>query len=682
MIKQLHVISHTHWDFEWYFSAHESLIQLIYHLDEVIDALEKGELDNYYLDGQLSIVEDYLMACPHQKQRFCSLVECKKLKIGPWYTQTCQLIIAGESIIRNLQLGISLARSFGGGEMLGYVPDAFGQSIDMPKIYNGVGIHNTVFWRGLSMDVYPHREGRWECKDGSHVYFYNIKDGYFVGGNLIYNDDPLALLAQVEKDCLSQDIALPLGGDQRFVDKNVKERIIKFNQILSLEKADAHLIESSYDALFVALRSQDLPMKIISGEMIDGQVSKIHRSIYSSRADHKRMNDALERRITLELEPLMALGTRFGIRYQQELINNLWRTMTRNHAHDSAGGCNSDKTNRIIVQRFEQVEQMSSATRDYLVRKLAESQPTLKKGTRLTLFNTLLMKRDQVQRIELSTKSSQFTLTTLEGKEVAFDVLEQSQHNNGSIVRNPKDLNEQNKYYQSTIALRHALPSLGFTSLCINESAIIERTQKTTTLPETSLKSIENDAYQIDFQNGEIHITDKCLDQRWENALYLRDGGDDGDTYDYSPPADDWIFKLSFESASCSSQHGILQQKMTLKGAWALPKNLKARSKRLRNICCNYTLSLTLTRDNQPVHIDLEIDNCAKDHRLQLVVNSPIKAHESIADTPFGFIRRPLFQAQLAHWRELGWKEEPSGIYPMINYANVHDNALSLTVMV
>lgn len=44
-------------------------------------------------------------------------------------------------------------------------------------------------------------------------------------------------------------------------------------------------------------------MDCLSGEMIDGQASKIHRSIYSSRADHKRWNDVLERRLTLELEP-------------------------------------------------------------------------------------------------------------------------------------------------------------------------------------------------------------------------------------------------------------------------------------------------------------------------------------------------------------------------------------------
>ncbi|MDD1783328.1 hypothetical protein LRP49_19340 [Enterovibrio sp. ZSDZ35] len=675
MTKQLHVISHTHWDFEWYFSTHESLIQLIYHMEEVMDALEKGDVDNYYLDGQLSIVEDYLNACPHQQHRLSALVESGKLKIGPWYTQTDQLIIAGESIIRNLQLGINLGKALGGVEMLGYVPDSFGQSVDMPKIYRGVGIDKTVFWRGLSTDVYPYREGRWQSDDGSDVTFYNIRDGYYVGGQLIYCDDAVALVSQVEKGCLSQDIALPLGGDQRYVDRNVKSRIEQFNQQLSEANLDVRLVESSYDALFDRLKAQDLPMDILSGEMIDGQVSKIHRSIYSSRADHKRLNDMLERRITLELEPLMALATRFGIGYQKELINNLWRIMTRNHAHDSAGGCNTDKTNKIIVERFEQVDQMSSAARDYLVRKIAESQPVLENGARLTLFNTLPFAREHTQNLTLSTKSAGFTLSTVSGEPVAFDVIAQSQHYNGSIQRDPKDNDPNGYYYQTEIAIRHSMPALGFTSLVIEETR-----DALTPIDEKATYLIENNRYRIEYTGGGLHLIDKDNERRWEYFLTARDGGDDGDTYDYSPPAQDWVIDLSFNHAECVTQCGALQQRLTLSGQWMLPENLEARSHRFADTQCDYVLTLTL-QDGLPLSIEFDINNQVDDHRLQLVVNSPIETKESIADTPFGFVRRPHYQLQMADWRERGWKEEPCGIYPMINLVNVSDTATSLSVL-
>ena len=35
----------------------------------------------------------------------------------------------------------------------------------------------------------------------------------------------------------------------------------------------------------------------------------------------------------------------------------------------------------------------------------------------------------------------------------------------------------------------------------------------------------------------------------------------------------------------------------------------------------------------------------------------------------------------LKDWREKGWKEEPSSIYPMLGYANIHDESLSLSFL-
>ena len=90
--------------------------------------------------------------------------------------------------------GIKGCEALGASMPNGYVPDAFRQSIDMPKIYNGVGIHYTVFWRGLSQDVCPSREFYWHTEDGSQVMGYNIKNGYFVGSHIMYDDNPMPLV--------------------------------------------------------------------------------------------------------------------------------------------------------------------------------------------------------------------------------------------------------------------------------------------------------------------------------------------------------------------------------------------------------------------------------------------------------------------------------------------------------
>jgi len=63
-------------------------------------------------------------------------------------------------------------------------------------------------------------------------------------------------------------------------------------------------------------------LKIISGEFLDSQDSKIHRSIYSHRYDHKYLNDYNERLITYVLEPLAAIASEAGIESNVNLIEN------------------------------------------------------------------------------------------------------------------------------------------------------------------------------------------------------------------------------------------------------------------------------------------------------------------------------------------------------------------------
>ncbi|MCZ1638540.1 alpha-mannosidase, partial [Enterococcus faecium] len=228
MQKKVHVIHHTHWDFEWYFTTNESFVQLAYHLDEVMQALEDKQIDYYLLDGQMSILDDYLTSFPEQKGRLSQLVKSGKLAIGPWYTQTDELIVRGESIVRNLNLGMELAESLGGYMNIGYLPDSFGQSKDMPKIYNGFGIQQAVFWRGVPNEVTTKREFHWGAEDGSSVLTSNIKNGYFVGVGLIYSDDAESLIDTISEGATGTELVLPVGGDQRYIDFNLRERMEQY----------------------------------------------------------------------------------------------------------------------------------------------------------------------------------------------------------------------------------------------------------------------------------------------------------------------------------------------------------------------------------------------------------------------------------------------------------------------
>lgn len=418
--KTVHVIPHTHWDFEWYFTHPESSVQLVYHMDDLFQALESGQLNQYILDGQMSIVEDYLELVPENRARLERLVQNGHLKTGPWYTQCDQLIVSGESIVRNLLLGIQAAKSLGKCWMMGYAPDAFGQSIDMPKIYAGFGIQHSVFWRGLSRDACPWREFNWRSEDGSEISCYQIRNGYYLAEPQIAGMDPDEIVAMVSPDSRSSHVPFPFGADQIKVDADLKSHIEHYNQHTH---AGHHFIESSYEALFEGIQAQVREPFVVEGEMIDAQFSKIHRSIYSTRYDHKQLNDQAEIRLTHVLEPLMVLVDHLGIDYKPSLVNSIWKQLLRCHAHDSAGGCNSDRTNQQILQRLVQADQMSAAGVDFLVRKLSESVGSEPEAEQLVFFNTLPYARSERMTAGIDTALPYFTLRDESGKCVDYSIL-------------------------------------------------------------------------------------------------------------------------------------------------------------------------------------------------------------------------------------------------------------------
>ena len=168
MKRKVHVIPHSHWDREWYFTTSRSKVYLMKDLKDVLDTLETNNDFKYFMvDAQGSLLEDYIKWMPQDKQRIKKLVKAKKLIIGPWYTQSDQLVISGESIVRNMYYGMKCCETFGEYMNVGYVPDSFGQSGNMPQIYRQFGIEDTLFWRGVSDDMVKHTDYNWRGDDGS-----------------------------------------------------------------------------------------------------------------------------------------------------------------------------------------------------------------------------------------------------------------------------------------------------------------------------------------------------------------------------------------------------------------------------------------------------------------------------------------------------------------------------------
>ena len=151
MAHQVHIVPHMHWDREWYFTAEESKLLLINNMEEIIERLQNDDqYPCYVLDGQSAVLEDYLSLMPEKEEVIKDLIQKGRLIIGPWYTQTDEMVVGGESIVRNLLYVHKDCEKFGPIMDIGYLPDSFGQSGQMPMILNGFNIKRSMFWRGTS----------------------------------------------------------------------------------------------------------------------------------------------------------------------------------------------------------------------------------------------------------------------------------------------------------------------------------------------------------------------------------------------------------------------------------------------------------------------------------------------------------------------------------------------------
>ncbi|MGV3011777.1 glycoside hydrolase family 38 N-terminal domain-containing protein [Streptococcus thoraltensis] len=152
--KRVHVVPHMHWDREWYFSTEESQILLVNNMEEIMDMLESNpDYPNYILDGQTAILEDYFQVKPENKSRVKKLIQNGRLIIGPWVSQTDEMTVGSESITRNLLYGYKDSISLGQPMAIGYLPDSFGQTSQLPMILNQFDIKYSIFWRGVSERV-------------------------------------------------------------------------------------------------------------------------------------------------------------------------------------------------------------------------------------------------------------------------------------------------------------------------------------------------------------------------------------------------------------------------------------------------------------------------------------------------------------------------------------------------
>jgi mannosylglycerate hydrolase len=442
-VRDLFIISHTHWDREWYRSRQQYRLQLLDVIDRLLDLMARvPAYKHFLLDGQTVMLEDYLALRPERVAAVRRLVAEGRLHIGPWYVQPDEFLVSGEALIRNLLFGEQAGQKLGGGVKVGWLPDTFGHVAQLPQLLRNFGIDNFIFSRGLGDQALTCPSAFWwVAPNGSRVLALHQIGGYWNAGNLgqpcFWGDTAdaasdfeqaretlLDLLPSLDPKGILPALAVWNGADHTPPQSDLPQII----EYLDHHLGSYRVRHGSLQDYVSALSSDSLNLSTIHGELKESRYQSLLPGTLSSRLYLKQANHRAQTLLQSYAEPLSTLAWVAGSAYPAAELREAWRLLLQNHAHDSICGCNIDLVHREMAVRFEQVEQIGQGLVNRKVDALASRIDTAWCGTRqipVLVFNPLPRPRSEAVQLSLRLPegSPAFRVTDSEGQIAVAQVL-------------------------------------------------------------------------------------------------------------------------------------------------------------------------------------------------------------------------------------------------------------------
>jgi alpha-mannosidase len=375
------VVPHTHWDREWYLPLEQFRLRLGAVVDGVLDTLERDPaFTSFTLDGQAIVLEDYVEVRPENEGRLRALLDAGRLEVGPSYVLPDEILVGGESLVRNFLLGRRACRRYGVEPSgAGYLPDSFGHPAQLPQILAGFGIRTLLFSRGMGDEI--DEVGllfRWRAGP-AEIVACQMLPHYDNFARLTWYHDAeervrtiVERFGQAVRDAGDDEIVLANGSDHLPIEPELPGIVTDLERTLGasfrIGRYDEHVPSP-----------EGLPVH--EGELVGSRLQNVLRGVNSARMYLKQANERAERRV-LSIETAAALRTlREDAPYPDEDLRLAWRDLLRNHPHDSICGCSCDEVHRDMLVRYEQLDR----TLDFVEREAL--------GVGGALVNTLPFRR-------------------------------------------------------------------------------------------------------------------------------------------------------------------------------------------------------------------------------------------------------------------------------------------------
>lgn len=687
MKKKVHIVSHSHWDREWYLPFENHRMRLVDLIDGIIEASKDNRFINFQLDGQYLPIEDYLEVKPENREIVYQLVREGKIKVGPWFILQDSFLTSGESNVRNLEIGMRKTEEIGVPAKIGYFPDTFGNIGQAPQILKKAGIDNAYFGRGVKATGFANvvfedytsknSELYWKSPDGSKVLGILFANWYCNGVDIPYETDLLRTymdkkIEDMEKYASTRHLLLMNGCDHSPVQKNIGEIIEKLNTMYD----DYEFVHSDLEtyAKEVGEEVDSDELDVVEGELrsqtTDGWGTLTNTS--SSRYDLKWMNKNIEMRLEEVVQPLYTMLMEKE-KYPYSKIDYVYRHLMNNHPHDSICGCSIDSVHDTNVRRFkdclEILDYLEDEARIYLSENIINEY---EEDYVFTVVNTTAYHQRKIASVKIDFDKRRFR--GFEYREIIDELKAlklprfQVVDDNGSYDTFINDLGvnfgfdlPENMfrigYYSRQIEVKFMLELDPFER---REFRLKELEGYYSEPEELNTRDIETNYYKVHINdNATLDIQDKRTNKLYKNVLMLEDSGDIGNEYIYKQSYDEKIVKssemLSYSVEKLTTKGYVIRihEKLTIpKSAEDLLAeeqrylvDIKERKSGRSEETVDLIVYKKITIDelSPTIYTRLKLKNNAKDHRLRILFGHDIETQNVYAESIFEVAKREAY---------------------------------------
>ena len=682
--RHVSIVPHTHWDREWYEPYQTFRMKLVELLDTLIPLMEEDpSYARFMLDGQMAVVDDYLEVRPENEGRLRSLAEAGRISVGPWYILMDEFLVSGETIVRDLEMGIARGSEFGGVMEVGYLPDMFGHVAQMPQILRLAGFEDAVLWRGVGSAV-TKNGFTWEGPDGSTVRTELLPVGY--GNGAALPEDPAALARRVAdhieevKPYLFDELLLMNGSDhlrpQPFLGRAVAEA--------NAAQSDLTFEITTLPDYLSRVPRQGLERWV--GELRSGFRANVLMGVTSNRVDVKRANFLAEHQIEHRAEPLAALFLPRE-QYPERLLFLAWREIIRNSAHDSICACSVDEVVDAVLHRYSEARSIGTgiAKRSLgtLAANLRDAGPTivnLSPRPRGGVVELVVTGDDlDLSAAQVLSESVGFPgKMTLDANTVrtVLGMLQGPKIENDAWIQDVTVSDEEDGLHLSLLIGPEEVPGVPiaeakqdvYTALGARPDALVHMRMvqpkirrilaRTTEVPgygwaPFSPEPLGNPA--LVHTDGGVRLSNGLLtvDISADDGTFslngtpgfgrLVDGGDLGDSYNYSPPSVDRLIDRPRSVEVEVTEEGPVRATVTITASYDLPTHIDEESGERVGACAmDVCTELSLLADDGALRVTTTFMNLGRDHRLRVHLPLPTPDDHSLAECAFGMVRRGL----------------------------------------